>query len=125
MAKVYGYYITMNYRESYDMYAANGILFNHESPRRGIEFVTRKITDGVAKIATGHADQLALGNLDSKRDWGFAGDYVEAMWMMLQQDAPGDYVIATGETHTVREFQINRCIVARLCILEFLDGGMV
>lgn len=104
VAKVYGYYITMNYRESYDMYAANGILFNHESPRRGIEFVTRKITDGVAKIATGHADQLALGNLDSKRDWGFAGDYVEAMWMMLQQDAPGDYVIATGETHSVREF---------------------
>lgn len=104
VAKVYAYYITMNYRESYEMHASNGILFNHESPRRGIEFVTRKITDGVARIATGRSDQLALGNLDSKRDWGFAGDYVEAMWMMLQQDEPGDYVVATGETHTVREF---------------------
>lgn len=104
VAKVYGYYITMNYRESYAMHASNGILFNHESPRRGIEFVTRKITDGVARIAAGKTDQLALGNLDSKRDWGFAGDFVEAMWLMLQQDEPGDFVIATGETHTVQEF---------------------
>ena len=104
VAKVYGYYITLNYRESYDMHASNGILFNHESPRRGIEFVTRKITDGVARIAAGLASELALGNLDAKRDWGFAGDYVEAMWLMLQQDEPGDYVVATGETHTVREF---------------------
>ncbi len=104
VAKVYGYFITMNYRESYGMHASNGILFNHESPRRGIEFVTRKITDGVARIKAGLATELALGNLDAKRDWGFAGDYVEAMWLMLQQDAPGDYVVATGETHTVREF---------------------
>ena len=104
VAKVYGYYITLNYRESFDMHASNGILFNHESPRRGIEFVTRKITDGVARIKLGMADELRLGNLDSKRDWGFAGDYVEMMWLMLQQDAPGDYVVATGETHTVREF---------------------
>jgi GDPmannose 4,6-dehydratase len=104
VAKVYGYYITLNYRESFDMHASNGILFNHESPRRGLEFVTRKITDGVARIKLGLADELCLGNLDSKRDWGFAGDYVEMMWLMLQQDAPGDYVVATGETHTVREF---------------------
>jgi GDPmannose 4,6-dehydratase len=104
VAKVYGYYITLNYRESFDMHASNGILFNHESPRRGLEFVTRKITDGVAKIKLGLADELRLGNLDSRRDWGFAGDYVEMMWLMLQQDAPDDYVIATGETHTVREF---------------------
>ena len=104
VAKVYGYYITLNYRESFDMHASNGILFNHESPRRGIEFVTRKISDGVAKIKLGKANELRLGNLDSKRDWGFAGDYVEAMWLMLQQDDPGDYVIAMGETHTVREF---------------------
>ncbi|MDP2182327.1 MAG: GDP-mannose 4,6-dehydratase [Actinomycetota bacterium] len=104
VAKVYGYFITLNYRESYGMHASNGILFNHESPRRGIEFVTRKITDGVARIAAGKATQLTLGNLDAKRDWGFAGDYVEAMWLMLQQDEPGDYVVATGETHTVREF---------------------
>ena len=104
VAKVYGYFITLNYRESYGMHASNGILFNHESPRRGIEFVTRKITDGVARIAAGLANELALGNLDAKRDWGFAGDYVEAMWLMLQEDEPDDYVVATGETHTVREF---------------------
>jgi GDPmannose 4,6-dehydratase len=104
VAKVYGYYITLNYRESFDMHASNGILFNHESPRRGLEFVTRKITDGVAKIKLGVASELRLGNLDSKRDWGFAGDYVEMMWLMLQQDEPGDFVVATGETHTVREF---------------------
>ena len=104
VAKVYGYYITINYRESYGLHASNGILFNHESPRRGFEFVTRKITDRVAKIKLGQASGLALGNLDSKRDWGFAGDYVEGMWRMLQADAPDDYVLATGETHTVREF---------------------
>jgi len=104
VAKVYGYYITLNYRESYGLHASNGVLFNHESPRRGVEFVTRKITDGVARIATGRADKLALGNLDAKRDWGFAGDYVRAMWLMLQQAEPGDYVVATGEAHSVREF---------------------
>ena len=104
VAKCYAFYITVNYRESYGMHASNGILFNHESPRRGLEFVTRKITDGVARIKLGLAEELRLGNLDAKRDWGFAGDYVEAMWLMLQQDAPGDYVVATGETHTVREF---------------------
>jgi GDPmannose 4,6-dehydratase len=104
VAKVYGHYITVNYRESYDLFAACGILFNHESPRRGLEFVTRKITDGVARIKHGLADELRLGNLDAKRDWGFAGDYVEAMWLMLQQDEPADYVIATGEEHSVREF---------------------
>ncbi len=103
-AKVYGYWACVNYRESYDMYVSNGILFNHESPRRGIEFVTRKITDSVARIYHGHASELRLGNLDAKRDWGFAGDYVEAMWLMLQQDEPGDFVISTGETHSVREF---------------------
>src|SRR5512133_3146079 len=104
VAKVYGYYITLTYRESYGMHASNGILFNHESPRRGLEFVTRKITDHVARIKLGLAEELHLGNLDSKRDWGFAGDYVEMMWLMLQQDEPDDYVVATGETHTVREF---------------------
>jgi GDPmannose 4,6-dehydratase len=104
VGKVYGYYITLNYRESYGMHASNGILFNHESPRRGLEFVTRKITDHVARIKLGRATELRLGNLDSKRDWGFAGDYVELMWRMLQQDEPGDYVAATGETHTVQEF---------------------
>lgn len=104
VAKLYGHWITINYRESYEMFACSGILFNHESPRRGIEFVTRKITDGVARIYHGLTDELRLGNLDAKRDWGYAGDYVEAMWMMLQQDTPDDYVIATGETHTVREF---------------------
>ncbi|MBD36170.1 MAG: GDP-mannose 4,6-dehydratase [Actinobacteria bacterium] len=104
VAKVYGHWITVNYRESYDLHASSGILFNHESPRRGLEFVTRKITHGVAEIALGHASSLSLGNLDAKRDWGFAGDYVEAMWLMLQQENPGDFVICTGETHSVREF---------------------
>jgi GDPmannose 4,6-dehydratase len=104
VAKVYGYYITVNYRESYGMHASNGILFNHESPRRGLEFVTRKITDAVARIKHGVQSELRLGNLDSKRDWGFAGDYVRGMWLILQQDAPDDFVLATGETHTVQEF---------------------
>ncbi len=104
VAKVYGHFITVNYRESFGLHASSGILFNHESPRRGLEFVTRKITDGVARIKLGLADQLALGNLDAKRDWGFAGDYVRAMWLMLQQPEPGDYVIATGLTHSVRDF---------------------
>jgi GDPmannose 4,6-dehydratase len=104
VAKVYGHFITVNYRESYDLFAVSGILFNHESPRRGLEFVTRKISDGVARIKLGLADELRLGNLDAERDWGFAGDYVEAMWLMLQQDEPEDYVIATGEPHSVRAF---------------------
>jgi GDPmannose 4,6-dehydratase len=104
VAKVYGHYITLNYRESYDMFACSGILFNHESPRRGIEFVTRKITHAVARIKLGKQDKLELGNLDAKRDWGFSGDFVEAMWLMLQQERPDDYVIATGETHSIREF---------------------
>jgi GDPmannose 4,6-dehydratase len=104
VAKVYGHYITVNYRESYDLYAVSGILFNHESPRRGLEFVTRKITDGVARIKHGLAEDLRLGNLDAERDWGFAGDYVEAMWRMLQKDEASDYVIATGTPHSVREF---------------------
>jgi GDPmannose 4,6-dehydratase len=103
VAKVYGHWITVNYRESYGLYAVNGILFNHESPRRGLEFVTRKVTHGVARIVKGKATTLRLGNLDAGRDWGFAGDYVEAMWRMLQQPTPEDYVIGTGETHTVRE----------------------
>lgn len=103
VAKVYGHWITVNYRESYNMYCCSGILFNHESERRGREFVTRKVTDGVARIKLGMATELRLGNLDSKRDWGFAGDYVRAMWLMLQQDKPDDYVVATGETHTVRK----------------------
>lgn len=104
VAKLYGHWITKNYRESYDMFAVSGILFNHESERRGIEFVTRKITDGVAKIALGLSDSITLGNLDAKRDWGYAPDYIEAAWMMLQQDTPDDYVIATGETRSIREF---------------------
>ena len=104
VAKLYGHWITKNYRESYDMFACSGILFNHESERRGHEFVTRKISDGVAKIKLGLADHITLGNLDAKRDWGYAPDYVEAMWMMMQQDTPEDYVIATGETHSIREF---------------------
>ncbi|MCO5186558.1 MAG: GDP-mannose 4,6-dehydratase [Anaerolineae bacterium] len=104
VAKVYGHWITVNYRESYDLHATSGILFNHESPRRGLEFVTRKITYHVAKIKLGLADQLALGNLDSRRDWGYAGDYVRAMWLMLQQDRPEDFVIATGETWSVEDF---------------------
>lgn len=103
-AKVYSYWQSVNYREAYDLFACNGILFNHESPRRGETFVTRKITRGATRIKLGLQDKLYLGNLDSKRDWGFAGDYVEAMWLMLQQDRPGDYIIATGETHSVREF---------------------
>ena len=104
VAKVYGHWITVNYRESYDMYACSGMLFNHESPRRGKEFVTRKITDGVARIKLGLATKLRLGNLDAQRDWGYAGDYVRAMWLMLQSDEPDDYVIATGRTHSVRDF---------------------
>jgi GDPmannose 4,6-dehydratase len=102
VSKVFGHYIAVNYRESYDMFAVSGILFNHESPRRGLEFVTRKVTDGVARIMMGKSDHLALGNLDAQRDWGFAGDYVRAMWLMLQQDKADDYVIATGSTHSVR-----------------------
>jgi GDPmannose 4,6-dehydratase len=101
VAKVYGHWITVNYRESYDMYAVSGILFNHESPRRGLEFVTRKVTYHAAKIKLGLAHELRIGNLDAQRDWGFAGDYVQAMWLMLQQDTPDDYVVATGKTHTV------------------------
>jgi GDPmannose 4,6-dehydratase len=104
VAKVYGHFLTINYRESYDLFACSGILFNHESPRRGLEFVTRKITDGVARIKVGLANELRLGNLEAKRDWGFAGDYVRAMWLMLQQAEPDDYVIGTGETHSVEEF---------------------
>jgi GDPmannose 4,6-dehydratase len=104
VAKVYGHWITVNYRESYDLHATSGILFNHESPRRGLEFVTRKITHHVAQIKKGLIDELRLGNLDARRDWGFAGDYVEAMWLMLQQEKPEDYVISSGETHSVEEF---------------------
>lgn len=104
VAKLYGHWITINFRESYDLHASSGILFNHESPRRSLEFVTRKITHGVARIKLGVQDKLTLGNLDAKRDWGFAGDYVEAMWRMLQQQTPDDYVVATSETHSVREF---------------------
>jgi GDPmannose 4,6-dehydratase len=106
VAKVYGHWITINYRESYDMHASSGILFNHESPRRGLEFVTRKITNHVAQIKMGLTDELRLGNLDARRDWGFAGDYVQAMWLMLQQDKPDDFVVATGETHSVEEFLV-------------------
>ena len=104
VAKVYGHWITVNYRESYDLFACSGILFNHESPRRGLEFVTRKITHGVARIKLGLADELRLGNLESQRDWGFAGDFVEAMWLILQQESPDDFVVCTGKTHSVREF---------------------
>ena len=104
VAKVYGHFITVNYRESYNLFALSGILFNHESPRRGKEFVTRKISDAVARIKLGTLKELRMGNLDAKRDWGFAGDYVRAMWLMLQQDKPEDFVVATGETHSVREF---------------------
>ena len=104
VAKVYGHWITVNYRESFNLFAASGILFNHESPRRGLEFVTRKISDGVARIKLGLAKELRLGNLESRRDWGFAGDYVQAMWMMLHHDEPDNFVIGTGETHSVREF---------------------
>jgi GDPmannose 4,6-dehydratase len=112
VAKVYGHWITVNYRESYDLYAVSGILFNHESPRRGLEFVTRKIANGVARVALGKQSVVELGNLDAKRDWGFAGDYVEAMWLMMQQDQPEDYVIATGQTHSVGEFLQESCRVA-------------
>ncbi len=114
VAKVYGHYITVNYRESYGMYACSGILFNHESPRRGLEFVTRKVTHGVARIKLGLTDHLTLGNLDARRDWGYAGDYVEAMWRMLQQDEPDDYVVATGVTNTVE----------RLVELAFAHAGL-
>ncbi|MBV8117859.1 MAG: GDP-mannose 4,6-dehydratase, partial [Candidatus Eremiobacteraeota bacterium] len=114
VAKVYGHWLTVNYRESYGLFAASGILFNHESPRRGKEFVTRKITDGVARIKLGMASELRLGNLDAMRDWGFAGDYVRAMWLMLAQDVPDDYVIATGHTHSVREF----------CAIAFEAAGL-
>jgi GDPmannose 4,6-dehydratase len=114
VSKVYGHWITVNYRESYDLYAVSGILFNHESPRRGLEFVTRKVTHGVALIKEGFATALPLGNLDAQRDWGFAGDYVRAMWLMLQQDEPDDYVIATGRTHSVQ----------RLCEIAFGSAGL-
>ncbi|MEG6613205.1 GDP-mannose 4,6-dehydratase [Pseudoclostridium thermosuccinogenes] len=114
VSKLYAYWITVNYRESYNLFACNGILFNHESPRRGKNFVTRKITTGIADILKGNSECLYLGNLDAKRDWGYAGDYVEAMWMILQQDRPDDYVVATGETHTVREF----------CELAFRNVGI-
>ena len=103
VAKLYGHWITINYRESYDLFACSGILFNHESPRRGLEFVTRKVTDAAVRIKLGQMKELRMGNLDSRRDWGFAGDFVKAMWLMLQQDAPDDYVISTGETHSIRE----------------------
>ena len=106
VSKVFGHYITVNYRESYDLFACAGILFNHESPRRGLEFVTRKVTDGVARIKLGLADHLGLGNLDAHRDWGFAGDYVRAMWLMLQQDQPDDYVVAMGVAHSVKDLVI-------------------
>ncbi len=118
VAKVYGHWITVNYRESYDMFAVSGILFNHESPRRGLEFVTRKISYNVARIKHGLQDKIHLGNLDSKRDWGFAKDYVEAMWLMLQQDQPSDYVISTGETHSVQEFLQKACEVAGIADWE-------
>ncbi|HEX5275356.1 MAG TPA: GDP-mannose 4,6-dehydratase [Candidatus Rubrimentiphilum sp.] len=114
VAKVYGHWITVNYRESYDLFSVSGILFNHESPRRGKEFVTRKISDGVARIKLGLASELVLGNLDAQRDWGFAGDYVKAMWLMLQQENPDDFVIATGRTHKVREF----------CRIAFESAGL-
>jgi GDPmannose 4,6-dehydratase len=104
VAKVFGHYMTVNYRESYGLHASSGILFNHESPRRGTEFVTRKITQSVARIALGVQDKLTLGNLDARRDWGFAGDYVKAMWLMLQQPEADDYIISTGETHSIRDF---------------------
>ena len=114
VAKVYGHWITVNYRESYDLFACSGILFNHESPRRGLEFVTRKVTYGVAQIKLGLAQELHLGNLDSRRDWGFAGDYVKAMWLMLQQDHPDDYVVGMGETHSVR----------KLCQIAFASADL-
>jgi len=112
VSKAYGHWSTVNYRESFDMFAVSGILFNHESPRRGIEFVTRKISYNIARIKAGHLDKIHLGNLDSKRDWGYAKDYVEAMWLMLQEETPDDFVIATGETHSVQEFIEKACAVA-------------
>jgi GDPmannose 4,6-dehydratase len=112
VAKVYGHWITINYRESYNLFACSGILFNHESPRRGLEFVTHKATHAVARIKLGLQNELRLGNLDARRDWGYAGDYVKAMWLMLQQDEPDDYVVATGETHSVREL----CQLAFNCV---------
>lgn len=112
VAKVYGHWITVNYRESYDLFAVSGILFNHESPRRGLEFVTRKIANGVARVKLGKQSHIELGNLEAKRDWGYAKDYVEAMWLMLQQEQPDDYVVATGETHSVREFLQLACEAA-------------
>lgn len=114
VAKVYGHWITINYRESYNLFAVSGILFNHESPRRGLEFVTRKIANGVARVKLGKQEHIEMGNLDSKRDWGYAKDYVEAMWLMLQQDKPEDFVVATGETHSVREFLQISCKTAGL-----------
>lgn len=123
VAKVYGHYITLNYRESYGLYACSGILFNHESPRRGLEFVTRKITDAAARIKLGLADELRLGNLDAQRDWGFAGDYVRAMHLMLQQDQPDDFVVGTGETHTVRAF-VEQSFSALGMPLEWSGEGM-
>lgn len=120
VAKVYAYWTCVNYRESYDMHISNGILFNHESPRRGIEFVTRKITDSVARIYHGLESELRLGNLDAKRDWGYAGDYVDAMWRMLQREEPGDYVIATGETHSVEEFVQEAFAIAGLDWKEYV-----
>jgi GDPmannose 4,6-dehydratase len=114
VAKLYGHWITVNYRESYDLHASSGILFNHESPRRGLEFLPRKVSHGVAQIKLGLAKELRLGNLEAQRDWGFAGDYVEAMWLMLQRDEPGDFVVATGETHSVREY----------CELAFAHVGL-
>jgi GDPmannose 4,6-dehydratase len=114
VAKTYAHYITVNYRESYGIFACSGILFNHESPRRGKQFVTRKVTEAVARIAAGRAREVRLGNLDAKRDWGFAGDYVQAMWLMLQQPRPDDYVVASGETHSVRE----------LCEIAFGHAGL-
>jgi GDPmannose 4,6-dehydratase len=114
VAKVYGHWITVNYRESYGLHASSGMLFNHESPRRGLEFVTRKVSHGVARVVCRLDDKLSLGNLDSQRDWGFAGDYVRAMWLMLQRDEPDDFVVATGETHSVRE----------LCEIAFSHAGL-
>jgi GDPmannose 4,6-dehydratase len=114
VAKVYGHWITVNYRESYGLHASSGMLFNHESPRRGLEFVTRKVTHGVARIVEGLDDKIPLGNTDSQRDWGFAGDYVRAMWLMLQRDQPDDFVVSTGETHSVRE----------LCEIAFAHVGL-
>jgi GDPmannose 4,6-dehydratase len=118
VAKVYGHWITVNYRESFGLYAVSGILFNHESPRRGLEFVTRKVTDAVARITLGQQKEVRLGNLEARRDWGYAGDYVEAMWLMLQQDQPDDYVVGTGHTHSVRDL----CEVAFRCVgLDYRD----